>query len=159
MFSLFILFLNPRSLFPSLNISLCLWWIPFCGATHSFAFAKGLSEGLLLSHRREILSDIIKSKCLVVFFSKGGTGTSVNWLYARWRVCKIRTFAWILQSDLSSFLLLGLFAISMMAFYSSFLTSVDGLFFLTVSSATSKYELWLLEQMGEKRNNFHPITC
>lgn len=32
-------------------------------------------------------------------------------------------------------------------------------FFLTVSSATSKCELWLLEQMGEKRNNFHPITC
>lgn len=50
--------------------------------------------------------------------------------------------------------------ISMMAFYSSFLPPIDGLLFpLTVSCATSKCELWLLEQMGEKRNNFHPITC
>lgn len=33
-----------------------------------------LSEGLLLSHHREILSHIIKSKCLFVSFSKGSTG-------------------------------------------------------------------------------------
>ena len=54
----------------------------------------------------------------------------------------------------------GFAVISSMAFYSSFFTSVDGVFFpLTVSSTTSKCELWLLEQMAEKRNNFHPITC
>lgn len=132
MFSLLSFFLTLSALFFSSNISLYLWWIPPpppYRATHSFASADVLSEGLLLSYHREILSHAIKSKCLVVF-SKDGTGISVDWLcqvaiiqklgllHEYYKVICLLFYHWIC------------FVISMMAFYSSFLTSIDGLFFL-----------------------------
>ena len=145
-------------LFPPLDIYLCLWQLSFCSSTlTALPLVKHLVKGYCFSFTEKYSHMSLKVSTFI--FSKGSAGTSIDWL---WQMVIIQHLDFCMNiTQWFLYLFAVVFAVtSMMASSSSFLTSIDGLFFpLPVTSSTAKSELWLLEQMGEKRNNFHPITC